>query len=260
MIPYPDISPTIIKIGPFQVRWYGVMYILGFLAGYWFLKYLARHRQFEFPKERIVDFLTYAAIGLISGGRLGYILFYNLGFYLQHPLKVFFLWEGGLSFHGGMIGILIAAFLFCRKYGYGFYDIADMTVVPIPIGLGLGRLGNFINGELFGRPTDLPWCMVFPGGGPQCRHPSQLYESFLEGLLLFGILFWMSRRKWSKGVMFWTFVAFYGMFRFIVEFFRQPDQQLGLLLGPFSMGQFLSLPMVLLAVYMIVKRTAKPLK
>lgn len=260
MIPYPAISPTIIKIGPFQVRWYGIMYILGFLAAYWFLKYLARHRQFEFPKERIVDLLTYAAIGLISGGRLGYILFYNLGFYLQHPLKVFFLWEGGLSFHGGMIGILIAAFLFCRKYGYGFYDIADMTVVPIPIGLGLGRFGNFINGELFGRATDLPWCMVFPEGGPQCRHPSQLYESFLEGLLLFGILFLMSRRKRPKGVMFWTFVSLYGMFRFIVEFFRQPDQQLGLLLGPFSMGQFLSLPMALLGVYMIVKRTAKPLK
>lgn len=257
MIPYPIISPTIFNIGPFQVRWYGLMYILGFLAGYWILKILARRRNIDFSRERIVDFLSYVAVGLIGGGRLGYILFYNLGFYLQHPLKVFFLWEGGLSFHGGMIGVLIAGGLFCRKHGYAFYDLADMAVIPLPIGLGLGRLGNFINGELFGRPTDLPWCIVFPGGGPQCRHPSQLYESILEGWLLFGILLWMSRRNWQKGLLFWTFIALYGTFRFVVEFFRLPDPQLGLVLGPFSMGQFLSFPMAVLGAFMIRKRIAR---
>jgi phosphatidylglycerol:prolipoprotein diacylglycerol transferase len=259
MIPYPGISPTIFKIGPIQVRWYGLMYILGFLAGYWILKYLARRRKMEFGKERIIDFLTYGAIGLIGGGRIGYILFYNLGFYLGQPLKIFYLWEGGLSFHGGLIGVMIAGALFCRRYGYTFYELADMVVIPLPIGLGLGRLGNFINGELYGRATDVPWCMVYPGGGPECRHPSQLYESFLEGLLLFGILFWMGRRKWPKGVIFWTFISLYGIFRFFVEFFRQPDQHLGPILGPFSMGQVLSLPMALLGIYMIAKRAAKPL-
>jgi phosphatidylglycerol:prolipoprotein diacylglycerol transferase len=256
MISYPDIPPTIFKIGPVQVRWYGLMYIFGFFSGYWILRYLAQRRNMAFGKDRIVDFLSYAAIGVIGGGRIGYILFYNLGFYLQHPLKVFFLWEGGLSFHGGLIGVMIAGAFFCRRHGYAFYDIADIAVIPLPIGLGLGRIGNFINGELYGRPTDVPWCMVFPGGGPQCRHPSQLYESFLEGLLLFGILFWMGRKEWPKGVIFWSFLSLYGIFRFFVEFFRQPDQQLGLIVGPFSMGQCLSLPMALLGVYMIARKAA----
>jgi phosphatidylglycerol:prolipoprotein diacylglycerol transferase len=257
MIPYPSISPSIFRIGPFQIRWYGLMYLLGFLAGYWILKSLSRRSSLQLGREKILDFLTYVAIGLIIGGRLGYVLIYNLSYYIHHPLKVFFIWEGGLSFHGGFIGVLITGFLFCRKNGYRFYDIADMAVIPLPIGIGLGRLGNFINGELFGRQTSVPWCMIFPSGGPVCRHPSQLYESILEGWILFAILFWISRRRWPSGFPFWTFIALYGLFRSFSEFFREPDPQLGLVLGPFSAGQCLSIPMAFIGAYMMIMRLKK---
>ncbi len=173
-----------------------------------------------------------------------------MGYYLDHPLEVFAIWHGGLSFHGGFVGVILAGMFFLRRHGLGFYEVADMVVVPVPIGLGLGRIGNFINGELVGRPTHATWCMVF-SAGDVCRHPSQLYEALLEGGVLFAALWILSRRPRPPGVIFWSFVGLYGLFRFLVEFFRQPDPQLGLILGPFSMGQMLSMPMFLLGAAMV---------
>jgi phosphatidylglycerol:prolipoprotein diacylglycerol transferase len=251
MIPYPDIPPVIFRIGPFQVRWYGMMYLLGFAVGYALLKYLAARRQTPFRGALILDFLTYAALGIVVGGRLGYVLIYNLPYYLAHPLEVFALWHGGLSFHGGFAGVILASTVFLKRHGLNFYDVADLVVVPLPIALGFGRIGNFINGELYGRPTDLPWCMVFPQGGDLCRHPSQLYEALLEGVILFVLMWLIGRKPRSRGVVFWSFVGLYGLFRFIVEFFRAPDPQLGLILGPLSMGQLLSLPMACVGAVMV---------
>ena len=192
-------------------------------------------------------------MGVVLGGRAGYILFYNLSWYLTHPLKVFAVWEGGMSFHGGLLGAIVAAVIVFRKYDLDLWAMADVVALTIPVGLGLGRLGNFINGELYGRVTDLPLGVVFPGGGPLPRHPSQLYEALLEGVLLLFILWGLSFRNTAKGCIFWSFFVGYGLFRFSVEFFREPDQQLGFLWGGATMGQLLSLPMFVLGVVMIVR-------
>jgi phosphatidylglycerol:prolipoprotein diacylglycerol transferase len=250
LIPYPNISPVIFKLGPIQVRWYGMMYLLGFAAGYFILRRLTSRAGGRFKGPLIADFLAYAAIGIVAGGRIGYVIFYNLSYYLQHPMEVLAVWHGGLSFHGGFVGVIIAGLIFLKRNGLGFYEVADKVVVPVPVGLGLGRIGNFINGELVGRPTDLPWCMVF-SPGDVCRHPSQLYEAVLEGGLLFAVMWTLGRGERPKGVVFWSFVGLYGFLRFLVEFFRQPDPQLGLVLGPFSMGQLLSLPMAVLGGVMV---------
>jgi phosphatidylglycerol:prolipoprotein diacylglycerol transferase len=191
------------------------------------------------------------ALGVILGGRTGYILFYNLSYYMDNPLRVFAVWEGGMSFHGGFIGAVLAGLFFVRKMKAGFFRMADIVAPAIPIGLFLGRVGNFINGELYGRVTDLPWGMVFPGGGPLPRHPSQLYEAVLEGPLTYLILRLVGRKERGDGAVFWSFIALYGLFRFFVEFFREPDQQIGFILGPFSMGQMLSFPMFLLGAGMV---------
>lgn len=255
MLNYPNIDPNIFKIGPIALRWYGFMYLLGFTAGYWVLTWQSKHKKsLRLSKEDIGDAVTYAAFGVILGGRIGYTLFYNFSYYFEHPLRVFYVWEGGMSFHGGFLGTLAAMVLYAKHKKISFYKLADLAILAIPIGLGFGRLGNFINGELFGRATDVPWCMVFPMGGPECRHPSQLYEALLEGLLLFFILFFLNKRKLPDGVMFWSFITGYGTFRFFVEFFREPDPQLGFILGPFSMGQFLSFPMAVLGIFMIFQR------
>jgi phosphatidylglycerol:prolipoprotein diacylglycerol transferase len=254
MIPYPNIPPVIVSLGPVQIRWYGMMYLLGFGIGYGVLRRLAMRHQSRFRGDLILDFLAWAALGIVVGGRLGYVLIYNLAYYLDHPLEVFALWHGGLSFHGGFIGVLLAGIWFIRRRGLSFYEVADLVVIPLPIGLGLGRLGNFINGELFGRPTNLPWCMVFPDGGELCRHPSQLYEALLEGLLLFTALWFLNRRPKPPGVSFWSFVGLYGICRFLVEFVREPDPQLGLILGPLTMGQILSIPMLILGGGMVWRR------
>ena len=185
-------------------------------------------------------------MGVVLGGRLGYILFYKLGFYLSHPLQVFAVWEGGMSFHGGLLGVILAFMLYARRKNVPFFSLIDMAALCAPVGLGLGRIGNFINGELYGRQTDVPWGIIFPGGGGVPRHPSQLYEAFLEGLVLFLIVWTVSRRSGGTGVAGWTFVSGYGLFRFLVEFYRQPDDHLGLIVSFFSMGQLLSLPMFLL--------------
>lgn len=251
MIPYPNISPVIVSVGPLQLRWYGAMYLMGFLIGYLLMRRITARSRGRFKGEMLLDFLAYVALGVVVGGRLGYVLVYNLPYYLEDPLEVLALWKGGLSFHGGFLGVALAGILFARRNKIPFYEIADTAVVPLPIGLGLGRIGNFINGELFGRVTELPWCMVFPLGGPQCRHPSQLYEAFLEGVVLFSLMWKLARVPRRPGTLFWCFVAMYGTVRFLVEFFREPDPQLGLVLGPLSMGQILSLPMALLGAWML---------
>lgn len=251
MIPYPNIDPVFLRLGPLQFRWYGLMYLLGLTAAYFIIKARAASRNIALTSAQLYDLIVYAAIGVFAGGRLGYTLFYNFPYYIEHPLKIFAVWEGGMSFHGGLIGTIIAIWIFCRRRGFSAYTIADLVAITVPIGLGLGRIGNFINGELYGRPTDVPWCMVFPGAGPECRHPSQLYEAALEGGLLFVLLWFIGRRSTPPGTALWTFITGYGLCRIVVEFFREPDYHLGFILGAFSMGQLLSLPMFLVGAFMV---------
>ena len=245
MLTHPQIDPVIFQIGPLAVRWYGLMYLLGFAAAYMLIRHLARLRNLALDKEGVSDLLFYGVLGVVIGGRLGYVLFYNPEQYLSRPQEIFAIWQGGMSFHGGLLGVVIASLIFCRRRKLPILLTGDILVASAPIGLGLGRLGNFINGELWGRVTQHSWGMVFPGGGPLPRHPSQLYEAFLEGLVLFVILYLLHRRKVAAGIPFFVFFAGYGAFRFLVEFFRQPDAHLGFLWGGATMGQLLSLPMIL---------------
>jgi phosphatidylglycerol:prolipoprotein diacylglycerol transferase len=245
MMTFPQIDPIIFRIGPLAIRWYGLMYLLGFAAAYKLITHLSRLRNLALGKEGVSDLLFYGVLGVVLGGRLGYVLFYNLSQYLDRPLEIFAVWQGGMSFHGGLLGVVVATILFCRRRQLSILSVGDILVTSSTIGLGLGRIGNFINAELWGRTTDLPWGMVFPGGGPLPRHPSQLYEAFLEGLVLFLILYLLHRRKVSRGVPFFSFFILYGLFRFLVEFVRQPDAHLGFLWGGATMGQLLSLPMIL---------------
>lgn len=254
MIPYPDINPEIIRIGPFAVRWYGLMYLLGFASSYLLVRYQIKKKGFKLKKDFVEALYSYLILGLILGARLGYVIFYNLSYYIQHPLEIFAIWHGGMSFHGGLIGSVIAGILFCRKLKVDAWQIADLIIVTAPIGIGLGRLGNFINGELYGRVTDVPWAMIFPTGGPLPRHPSQLYEFFLEGVVLFIILWLLKDKTLKTGVLFSLFMIFYGTFRFFVEFFREPDVQVGFILGVFTMGQMLSAAMVFLGIGIIYLR------
>lgn len=245
MIPYPDISPEIVKIGPFAVRWYGMMYLIGFAASYLLVRYQIKKKGLNLGKDFVESLYSNLILGLLIGARLGYAVFYNFSYYIQHPLEVFAVWQGGMSFHGGLIGVVLAGFLFCKKYRLDFWQISDLVIATVPIGLGLGRLGNFINGELYGRPTDVPWGMVFPSGGPMPRHPSQLYEFFLEGFALFTILWILKDRGFRTGVLSSLFLVFYGAFRFFVEFFREPDVQVGYIAGFFTVGQVLCALMVI---------------
>ncbi|MBT1073014.1 prolipoprotein diacylglyceryl transferase [Pelotalea chapellei] len=254
---FPQIDPVFLRIGPLQFRWYGLMYVLSFIFTYFFLRTESRRKKLPLSTDDISDLVFYGAMGVVLGGRLGYILFYNLGFYLTHPLRVFAVWEGGMSFHGGMLGVCAAIFLYARRKKLSFFSVMDMVAQCAPVGLGLGRIGNFINAELYGRQTDVPWGIVFPGTGGVARHPSQLYEAFLEGIALFVIVRLAARKSNVDGIASWSLIAGYGLFRFIVEFFREPDAQLGMVVGIFSMGQLLSLPMFLLGsimVYIFYKR------
>lgn len=243
MITFPEIDPVIFQIGPLAIRWYGMMYLLGFGAAYLLICHLSRLRKLALSKDGVSDLLFYGVLGVVLGGRLGYVLFYNPSQYLARPLEVFAVWQGGMSFHGGCIGVVIAGIIYCRRQKLPILLTGDIVATSATIGLGLGRIGNFINGELWGRVTDQPWGVVFPGGGALPRHPSQLYEAALEGLLLFIILYLLHRRKVAAGVPFFCFFIGYGLFRFLVEFVRQPDPHLGFLWGGATMGQLLSLPM-----------------
>ncbi|HTG80647.1 MAG TPA: prolipoprotein diacylglyceryl transferase [Geobacteraceae bacterium] len=250
---YPHFDPVFFRLGPLEFRWYGLMYVLGFIAAYFVILAETRRRQLPLTREDVADLIFAVALGVILGGRTGYVLFYNLSEYLAHPLKVFAVWEGGMSFHGGLTGALLGGLWFARKKRIDFLTLADIGFLAAPIGLCLGRIGNFINGELYGRVTDVPWGMVFPDprAGTLPRHPSQLYEAVLEGPVMLLILWSLGRAKRPKGVIFWSFIALYGVFRFFVEFFREPDVQLGFVLGGFSMGQVLSFPMAVAGVLMI---------
>jgi phosphatidylglycerol:prolipoprotein diacylglycerol transferase len=251
MLTFPEISPNIIEIGPLQIRWYGLMYVLGFLASYFLIAKQDKAKHLGLQGAQLQNLVFFLAIGLIIGARLGYIFFYqfsNLGDYISDPLEIIAVWHGGMSFHGGLAGALLGGILFCRLNRLPLWEVGDTVIVTAPIGIGLGRLGNFINGELFGRPGSVPWAMVFPDGGPTPRHPSQLYEAALEGVLLFIILWSVKDRPARPGSLVCLFFGGYGILRFFVEFFRQPDPQLNLLWGLFSMGQILCLAMILAAV------------
>ena len=246
MLQFPHIDPVIFQIGPFAMRWYGLMYIIGFVVSYALTVYQIGSRKLRIDREAIDDLFFYLILGLIVGARLGYVVFYNPGFYIDNPLEVFMVWHGGMSFHGGLIGAFFAGAVVIIRKKLPLMRTIDLIIPTVPIGLALGRLGNFINGELFGKPADVPWAMVFPGGGIVPRHPSQLYEAFFEGLLLFVVLWFYKDRKKRDGDVFAMFLMLYGAFRIFCEFFREPDTQLGSVLGPFSMGQVLSLIMVLI--------------
>ncbi|MBF0538689.1 MAG: prolipoprotein diacylglyceryl transferase [Nitrospirae bacterium] len=244
MLQYPEIRPYIFKLGPIQVRWYGLMYLLGFVSSYALVLHQINKRRLDIQREDVENLYLYLIIGLIAGARLGYIVFYNLPYYVENPLELIAVWHGGMSFHGGLMGALTGGVVYCRRRRLDFWLMADLMIVTAPIGLGLGRIGNFINAELYGRPTTMPWGMVFPFAGSMPRHPSQLYEFLLEGVVLFVILWFAKDRVRTRGMLLFVFVMLYGLFRFIVEFFREPDQQLGTVLGPLTMGQLLSLSML----------------
>ncbi len=248
MLTYPQIDPVLFQIGPLAVRWYGLMYLGGFLFASFWIGRLAPGRGLDLNRDRLSDLLFYGVLGVILGGRCGYVLFYNAVYFVEHPLKVFAVWEGGMSFHGGLLGVIAATILFCRKHDYPLLAMGDVVAAAAPVGLGLGRLGNFINAELWGRTTDLPWAMVFPQAGDLPRHPSQLYEFFLEGAVLFLVLWLLHHKRTRIGVPFFSFFLGYGLFRFLVEFVREPDAQLGYLWGGATMGQLLSLPMILFGI------------
>jgi phosphatidylglycerol---prolipoprotein diacylglyceryl transferase len=234
-----NIDPILIELGPLRLSWYGLMYVLGFFASYLLVRYQMKKKDFGITRLEVENLYFYLILGLVIGARLGYVLFYDLKMYLSDPLEIFAIWHGGMSFHGGLIGVLIVGILFAWKNRKSFWKIADLIIVTVPIGLGLGRIGNFINGELYGRVTRVPWGMIFPRGGPLPRHPSQLYESALEGGVLFLILWFLKNRNLPSGGLLALFLSLYGLFRFFVEFFREPDSQLGYILGPFTMGQVL---------------------
>jgi phosphatidylglycerol---prolipoprotein diacylglyceryl transferase len=246
MLSYPNIDPVLIAIGPFQIRWYGVMYLLGFIFSYLLVRYqLARQKTVLISRQQLLDLYFYLILALVLGARLGYVLFYNLREYLLRPWEMIAVWHGGMSFHGGLAGVLLVGWWYCRKKKAPFWALADLVMPTAPLGLGLGRLANFINGELFGRITSVPWGMVFPQGGPLPRHPSQLYEALFEGAVLFIILWIRKNRKKFQGELAADFLILYGLFRILVEFFREPDIQVGYLCGILTMGQLLSSLMIL---------------
>lgn len=248
---YDWIDPVIFSIGPLQVRWYGAMYVLAFLIGGMLLRYLSRKRFWPLPPESIDKFITYMIIGMFVGARLAYVFLYNWKFYAANFSHIFYVWKGGLSFYGALAGMVLAAWIFARRHQISFYQVTDSLALVATPGLFLGRLGNFINGELYGKVTDSAFGVVFPGGGPLPRHPSQLYEGFFEGIVLFVILWFVHRKQRFFGVTSSFFLMGYGLFRFFIEFFREPDPQLGYYLGYFSLGQLLAFLMMPLGFYLL---------
>lgn len=251
---FPDIDPVAFSIGGLVIRWYALAYLAGFVIGWRWCMALVRRRTAPPLPQHYDDFLTWAVVGVVLGGRLGYVLFYNFSYYLEHPEEILVTWHGGMSFHGGMLGVILAAWLFAWRRKIRFWSFLDPVAAVTPVGLFLGRLANFINGELYGRVTDAPWAMVFPSSDGQPRHPSQLYQAGMEGLLLLLVLYIVTRRaNWQEqpGLLSGVFVAGYGLARIIGELYREPDRQLGYLLGGATMGQLLSVPMVLIGLWLI---------
>jgi phosphatidylglycerol:prolipoprotein diacylglycerol transferase len=245
MLTHPQIDPVAIQIGPLAIRWYGLMYLVGFAAAYGLGRLrIARAMSGRVTLPVLDDLLFYGVLGVILGGRLGYVLFYKPGYYFAHPLEIVAVWQGGMAFHGGFLGVLVAVWWVARKHGLRWLEVTDFLAPLSPLAFAAGRLGNFINGELWGRVTDVPWAMVFRGAGPDPRHPSQLYQFALEGVALFVVLWLYSSKPRPVGAVSAVFLIGYGAFRFAVEFFREPDDFLGLLALRLSMGQWLSIPMI----------------
>ena len=252
MLMYPDINPVALSLGPVQVHWYGLMYLIGFLGGWWLGRVQAARPNSGWQVAEISDLLFYVALGVVLGGRVGYILFYNLPLFLEQPWVLFQVWQGGMSFHGGLLGVLLAMWLYGRKTGRRFFVVTDFIAPLIPLGLGAGRIGNFINGELWGKPTDLPWGMVFPFVDELARHPSMLYEAILEGPVLLAMLWFFARRQPPVMAVSGMFLLGYGLFRFGVEFVRLPDAHIGYLAGDWlTMGHVLTLPMILFGLLLL---------
>jgi len=269
VLSFPNLRPDIVSFSllglQMQVRWYGFFYVLSFVLGYFLYKYNLGKRNIKLSREQYESALFTIMLGVIIGGRLGYVLFYNLIYYIQNPLYIFAVWEGGMSFHGGALGVIIGGLIFCKRQKLSFYSMADPAVPLVAVGLGLGRLGNFINGELYGKITSLPWGMIFPGSDGKPRHPSQIYELLLEGVVLALITQYLLGKVKREGIVFWTFIGGYGLFRFLIEFVREPDSlefynKFGMIFGFMSIGQFLSLLMVLVSAYGIWKLNKKALE
>jgi phosphatidylglycerol:prolipoprotein diacylglycerol transferase len=255
-IPFPGIDPVLIHLGPFAIRWYALAYIAGIVLGWQLVRRLVQRPGWQITPEAIDDLLFYVTLGIILGGRIGYVLFYQPNHYLGHPFDILAVWHGGMSFHGGLLGVLAATMLFARNHGLAFFELTDALAVATPIGLFFGRIANFINGELWGRISDLPWAVVFPNAGPEPRHPSQLYEAGLEGLVLFAVMLWFAswpRRPGSRGMLSGVFLIGYASARLLVELVREPDVQLGFLVGGLTMGQLLSLPMLAFGIWLVIR-------
>jgi len=267
ILPFPAINPVLISIGPFAVRWYALAYIAGIIAGWFYARrIIASPRLWGGAAPLTVldmdDFVVWVTLGVILGGRAGYVLFYNLAHFAAHPIEILELWHGGMSFHGGFIGCIVAVVLFALRRGIPILSLGDVTTAVAPIGVFFGRIANFINGELWGRPTDVPWAMVFPHGGPIPRHPSQLYEAALEGVVLFIVLAVLVRSGALRrpGVVTGAFAVGYGVARVFCEFFREPDAQLGFLWGGLTMGMLLCIPLILAGIaVLILGLTRKPI-
>ncbi|TLU61463.1 prolipoprotein diacylglyceryl transferase [Thalassotalea litorea] len=252
-IQFPEIDPIIFSIGPVALRWYGMMYLIGFILALVIANKAADRSRGLWTRDQVGDLLFYGFLGVIIGGRVGYVLFYQWQHFISDPLYLFEIWKGGMSFHGGLIGVLVAIAFFARKEHKSFLEVGDFVAPLVPLGLAAGRIGNFINSELWGRETDVPWAMVFPNDPEQVpRHPSQLYEFFLEGVVLFAIIYLVCKKPRPTGLASGLFLAGYGLFRMFIEFFREPDAHLGLLVSMLSMGQLLSLPMVIVGIGLIV--------
>ncbi|MBL8658961.1 MAG: prolipoprotein diacylglyceryl transferase [Rhodospirillales bacterium] len=253
-LPYPYIDPVLVEIGPFVIRWYALAYLFGLILGWQYARRLAKYPPNRIAPLDVDDFLIWATAGVILGGRLGYVLFYRTEFYIANPLAIAQIWKGGMSFHGGLLGVVVAGVLYCRLRRLPILSFADLIFCAAPIGLGLGRIANFINGELVGRPSNVPWAMVFPGFGPEPRHPSQLYQAALEGLVLFVLMHLLWRVEAIRnraGILSGAFLLGYGIFRSFAEFFRQPDANLGFLYAGATMGQLLSMPMIVAGLILI---------
>lgn len=259
MLTFPQIDPVAISLGPIKIHWYGLMYLLAFACAWGLGRYRITKGALAITKERFEDLLFYGILGVILGGRLGYVVFYQSSFYFSHPTEIFAVWDGGMSFHGGLIGVLTAMLYFAYKEKKTFFQIADFVAPLVPLGLAFGRIGNFINGELWGRVTDVPWGMVFPHSDGAIRHPSQLYQMSLEGFTLFIILWFFSSKPRPTGQVSAVFLMGYGVFRFLVEYTREPDAYLGFLALGLSMGQWLSVPMIVVGIMLFIIASKKSL-
>jgi phosphatidylglycerol---prolipoprotein diacylglyceryl transferase len=251
---YHSLSPIAFSIGPLSVRWYGLAYLAGFILAGVAMRRVSRRWEIDLSVDDIMSIVIGVAFGVIIGARLFYVIFYGAGYYLEHPLDILALNQGGMSFHGGLVGAVVGGSLVCHSYGISIPTVCDLGAIGAPLGLFFGRCANFVNGELWGKETDLPWGVMFETGGNVYRHPSQLYEAILEGLVIFVVLYLMSRRRPARpqGTFIGTFLVLYGVFRFLIEFVRVPDEQLGYLFGPITMGQCLSLPLVVLGIIVLV--------